>query len=213
MVIKGYLLKGALFLIVLAVSIRADLTHRQIERAYYKSYEMEHQKKDYRGAVEAMKPVLKAFPNGYTVNFRMGWLSYLDSEYDYALQYYRKALAIYPASVEVLNCISLIHVARKEWGKVEEVNQRIIKIDHFNQTANYWYAYALKMRRRYSQAEKVCRKMLVVFPTSVKFLQELAEILYLNNKTEEAHSVFLSVIILDPFNEKATKYLKKFSEK
>jgi len=191
-------------------SLSDDVPYRIIEKAYYDSYTFE-QAKNYTAAMNAMSPVLTRYENGYTVNFRMGWLSYLNGKYADALRYYKKSLVVYPASIEVLNCVSLVYKAMDDWAKVEEQNYQILKIDYFNTTANYWYAVALKKRKKYEQAENVCRKMLTVFPTSVTFLLELGEILYNMKKKDEALSMFSSVKILDPQNNSAQKFIELIS--
>ena len=186
--------------------IAQDLPFADIEKAYTTSYALERAQK-YSDAMRALSPVLRAYENGYTINYRMGWLSYLNGNYADALRYYKRSLAVYPASIEVLNCVSLVYKEQNDWVKVEEQNYQILKIDYFNTTANYWYAVALKTRRKYDLAEKVCRKMLTVFPSSVWFLQELAETLYFKKQYKESLELFSSVHILDPTNEAAKKYL------
>jgi tetratricopeptide (TPR) repeat protein len=201
-----------LFALVFAVvGSSAELPHEQIAQAYYASYEHE-KSQNYTEAIKAMDPVYQAYPKGYTVNYRLGWLTYLNGNFANALVYYKTALSIYPASVEVMNCISLVHKARMEWTKVETQNYSIIKIDYFNQTANYWYAYALRQQKKFDQAENVCRKMLTVFPTSVLFLNELGEVLVCKKEMAKATEIFSSVTILDPGNETAKKYMNSLTD-
>jgi tetratricopeptide (TPR) repeat protein len=183
-----------------------ELSNEEIQNAYYYSYSLE-KIQDYYGAAHALLPVFNTYPKGYTVNYRMGWLYYLNGNFADALNYLKTALTIYPASVEVMNCISLVYKARLEWAKVETQNFAIIKIDYFNQTANYWYAYALIMQKKYDIAEKVCRKMLTVFPTSVLFLNELGELLYYKKDFTQALTMFNSSLILQPDDAYATKFI------
>lgn len=203
----------AVFLLtIVTAEIFSDLLSSEaVEEAYYKSYELE-QSQNYSRAIQVLSPVLSAYPNGYTVNFRIGWLLYLNGNYADALKRYKKALAVYPASIEVMNCISLVHKARNDWARVEEQNYQIIKIDPFNATANYWFAVALRYQKKYDLAEKTCRKMLSAFPTSVWFLQELGENLYSKKRIKECREVFASLRILDPTNETAKMYLELLTE-
>jgi len=188
------------------------LTQNEVQKAYYDSYLCE-KSQDYVCAMKALYPILSGYQSGYTINFRMGWLSYLNGNYADALRFYKRALKIYPASIEVLDCISLVHKARNDWAKVEEQNFQIIKIDYFNQTANYWYAVALRERKKHDLAEKVCRKMLTLFPTSVWFLQELGQDLYFMKDYKQARAIFQSVGVLEPGNETAKKYLNLLHNK
>jgi tetratricopeptide (TPR) repeat protein len=201
-----------LFLFYNSDSFAAELSNDEIQKAYYSSYALE-KSQDYLGAIRALKPVFTTYPKGYTVNFRTGWLYYLNGNFADALNYYKAALTIYPASVEVMNSISLVYKARLEWSKVETQNFAVIKIDYFNQTANYWYAYALIMQKKYDIAEKVCRKMLTVFPTSVLFLNELGELLYYKNDITQALEMFNSSLILQPDDAYATKFVNLILKK
>jgi tetratricopeptide (TPR) repeat protein len=193
-------------------ALSVELSNDEIQKAYYSSYSLE-KSQDYLGSIRALQPVFQTYPKGYTVNFRIGWLYYLNGNYADALNYYKTALTIYPASVEVMNCISLVYKARLEWSKVETQNFAIIKIDYFNQTANYWYAYALIMQKKYDIAEKVCRKMLTVFPTSVLFLNELGELLYYKRDLTQALTMFNSSIILQPDDAYAAKFINMILKK
>lgn len=195
---------------LLAISIFAgEMSFVDIQTCYYKSYKYETAEK-YGKAVDAMKDVFTNYPNTYTVNFRLGWLYYLDGKYANALDHLETALLIYPSSLEVLNTINLLYVAREDWTKVEEQSAQVLQIDYYNEYANYWYSYGLKMLKKYDLAIKIDRKMLIVFPTSVTFLQELAENLFLSDKKEESRQIFETIIILDPSNAVAVTYLEKF---
>lgn len=201
--------------IILLISVTgtlAELSPEKINEAYHQSYTLE-KAQNYLKAIEVLTPVIKSYPNGYTINYRMGWLTYLQGNYANALNYYRKALAVYPASVEVLNCISLVHKARLDWKKVEEENYKILKIDYFNLTANYWYIEALQIQKKYEQAEKVCHKVLAVYPTAVNFLYLLGVNCYQLGKKDEARSYFGSVYTLDPYNVGAKEYLELLIDK
>jgi tetratricopeptide (TPR) repeat protein len=193
-------------LFISSYTLATEISTENIKQAYHNSYTLE-KAQDYLGAINSLLPVLKAYPLGYTINYRLGWLTYLNGNFADALRYYKVALSIYPASIEIMSSISLVYKTRLEWSKVEAQNYSIIKIDYFNTTANFWYAYALKMQKKYDIAEKVCRKMLTVLPTSVTFLNELGEIRYYRKDKDEALSIFSSCVILDPYNENAKKFI------
>ena len=192
--------------------VLSELSPVEINEAYHQSYTLE-KAQNYLKAIEVLTPVIKSYPNGYTINFRMGWLTYLNGNYANALKYYRKALAVYPASIEVLGSISLVYKARLDWKKVEEENYKILKIDYFNLTANYWYIKALQVQKKYDQAEKVCHKVLSVYPTAVNFLYLLGENCYYMGRKDDALSYFGSVYTLDPYNIGAKEYLELMTNK
>ena len=196
------------FLLSLKI-VAEDMLFTDIQTCYYKSYKYESSEK-YSKAIEALADVFANFPNTYTENYRLGWLYYLDGKFANAVEHLKSALLIYPSSLEVLNTINLIYAAREDWEKVEEQSAQILQIDYYNEYANYWYSYSLKMLEKYELAIKINRKMLTVFPTSVTFLQELAVNLFLNDEKEESKQIFETLIILDPTNTTATSYLENF---
>lgn len=185
-----------------------DLPYGKIASCYYKSYGHEQHHR-YRRAIQDLKPVYEAYPNTYTVNYRMGWLYYLNKNYRRALRHLNKALSILPHSLEVKNTITLVDAARHDWRRVEEESRRVIQTDPYNFTANYWYSRSLRMRHRYGSAIKVDRKMLAVFPTSASFLQELGINLFADHKQKESAAVFYDLKLLSPGNPTADTYLKK----
>jgi tetratricopeptide (TPR) repeat protein len=123
-----------------------------------------------------------------------------------------KSLRYYPSSVEALNVINLIYVARGEWFKVETQSFKIMQIDYYNYYANYWLVIAFKNQAKYEFAVKASRKMLTIFPSNVTFLAELAASLYLNGEMNESKSLFDNVTVLDPNNETAKYYLKLYKK-
>jgi len=196
--------------VMLVMNIAAEeMSFTAIQTCYYKSYKYENSEK-YSKSIDALKEVFANYPNTYTVNYRLGWLYYMDGKFANASEHLESALLIYPYSIEVLNTINLLYAAREEWEKVEEHSAQILQIDYYNDYANYWYSYSLKMQQKYNLAIKVDRKMLSIYPTSVTHLQELAENLFLNGEKEESMQIFETLIILDPTNTTATTYLEKF---
>ncbi|MBT3168264.1 MAG: hypothetical protein HN952_06900 [Candidatus Cloacimonetes bacterium] len=192
--------------------IAKELNFTEIKEAYTKSYEYETLEK-YDYAIKSLNKVQKNYADEYTINYRLGWLHYLHGKYSNALEYLGKALVVNSYSVEALNTKNLVHIAQKEWQKSEELSAKIIEIDYYNVSANYWYSYSLKMQKKYDLAIKIDRKMLVIFPTSAIFLQELAENLNLNNKSEESYLIFSGLLILDPTNQSAIAFFENLEKK
>jgi tetratricopeptide (TPR) repeat protein len=193
----AFLILAVCILLSGTIVFAADLPWSEVAAGYYRSYEHEQQKQ-YGEAIRDLEAVQKTYPNTYTVNYRIGWLYYLDKNNSKAMEHLKKALVISPNSVEVMNTITLVHVAEADWHKVEEQSLRVLKADYYNLTGNYWYSHSLKMQKKYNYAIKVDRKMLSVYPTSTVFLQELGENLLLDNKKEESAAVFSSLKVLIP---------------
>ncbi len=199
---------GLLWLIILLWTSGAmALDYEEIKRAYELSYQFER-RGEYTKAREALWPIYEHFPRGYTVNLRLGWLFYLEGRYRNAIKHYETAVSVAPKAVEPLLGLSLPYLARRDWQRVEELMYRVLKIDFYNYYGNLRLAIALRNQKKYRQAEAVCRKMLTLYPTDVSFLVELALNLYALGHRQEARTILEDVLILDPGNRIAPRYLR-----
>jgi len=204
------MLKSIMLVLILTLSISIyskDLTFKEIQKAYSKSYNFETLEK-YDEAILNLRPIIENYPNAYTVNYRLGWLYYLNGKFTNSLTHLKKASLVYPSSVEVINTVTLVFVARMEWDKVISNASEAITIDYYNYYANYWYSVALKVQKKYDLAIKIDRKMLTILPVSTLFLAELGENLVLSGATTEGQQVLESVLVIEPLNSVALKYLK-----
>ncbi|MBN1968519.1 MAG: hypothetical protein JXR48_07795 [Candidatus Delongbacteria bacterium] len=196
-----------IIILTLIFSLMADeMSNDAIKSCYSESYKFE-KAQNYTEAIRAMMDVYNSYPNTYTVNYRLGWLFYLNGNYANAKKHLNASLLVNPSSVEVMNTIALVYAAQEEWLALEELTLQVMKIDYYNHYANYWNVYSLKMQKKYDLGEKAARKMLAIVPASITFLSELGEIMYFSEKYEDSYSLFNSVIILDPYNQAAKYYL------
>jgi len=203
---KGLIILTLLF-IGIWTSFSYSLSYKTIAECYYNSYKYE-KKQDYTQAIKSLMPVYKAYPRGYTVNLRLGWLYYLKGNYANSEYHYKKALQANSYSIEAMLGLSLPLMAQGRWQEVEKVMLNVLKIDYYNYYGNLRYCLALLKQNKYKIAEKVARKMLFIYPTDVNFLNYLGISLYKEGKKAYARSIFESVLILSPNNEIAKKYLK-----
>ncbi len=201
----------ALLFFLLLTSSAFALDYDEIKASYYRSYLYERSG-DYQDAIKALMPVYKSFPNGYTVNLRLGWLYYLEKKYANSEFHYKKALQAVPSSVEAMLGLTLPYIAQGKWSDTEALCYRILKIDYYNYYGNLRLSYAFRKEGKYALSEAVDRKMLSIYPTDVNFLLELALSLYHQGKNSYAESLFKDILILDPENTLAKEYLKELSK-
>ena len=195
----------------LAIPVSAfSLTYTEIKEAYQRSYIYE-KSGDYTDAIKALMPVYKSYPNGYTVNLRLGWLYYLAGRYADSEYHYKKALQAIPTSVEAVLGLMLPLMAQDRWSQVESLAYRILKTDYYNYYGNLRLSIALRHEKKFTMAEAVDRKMLTLYPTDVNFLNELALSLLGEGKKLYAKTIFENVLILDPENVVAKEYLEELT--
>jgi len=183
------------------------LNYKQIKEAYYRSY-MYEKVRDYENAIRALLPVYEAYPNGYTINLRLGWLYYLWGKYKNSEFHYRKAVKISPSSVEAKLGLSLPLKAQNRWSEVEELMYEILKEDYYNYYGNLYLCQTLEAQRKYDLVRIIAEKMLYLYPIDVNFLVYLAKAYFHTDEKQKAMRIFKDVIILDPENTEAKKYLR-----
>ena len=173
---------------------------------YQRSFEHERAE-NYQDAIRALAPVYEAYPNGYTVNLRMGWLFYLNGNFNNAVAHYEVATSAAPVALEPKLGKMLPLLAQGRWSEAEAVAYQVVSVDHYNYYGNLRLAVALRMQGKLEASYQITLKMATAYPTDVMFLVELAQVNDARGDTEEAARLFEEVLILDPENEVARRYL------
>ncbi len=198
----------AFIVLILTLSLTVSaLDQKEIQEAYYKSYNYEKMD-NYTDAIKALMPVLQDYPDGYTVNLRLAWLYYLNQNYANSIEHYNKAIQISPYSLEAKVGKLLPLLAQEKYDDVETEAFLILNTDYYNYYANLRLVFALRMQQKFEVAEKIALKMLTVYPIDVSFLTEYALTKYGQGNKDEALRVFGDILILDPENVTAKAYLQ-----
>ena len=74
-------MRHLILLLSLPIELALSLSYERIKKDYYKSFVYE-KLGDYKNPIRVLMEVYKAYPNGYTVNLRLGWLYYLLGNYE-----------------------------------------------------------------------------------------------------------------------------------
>jgi tetratricopeptide (TPR) repeat protein len=179
-----------------------------IAGAYARSFGYERTQA-YDDAIRALAPVYDAYPNGYTVNLRMGWLFYLNGNYSNAVAHYEVAEAAAPSALEPKLGRLLPLLAQERWAEAEALGYQVVSVDHYSYYGNLRLAVALRMQGKVDAAYQVALKMLTAYPTDILYLVELARTVDARGDPDEARRLFGEVLILDPENEAARRYLAR----
>ncbi len=183
-----------------------------IATAYHRSLANEGLQK-YDEAIRALEPVREAYPEGYTVNLRLGWLHYLAGHHANAISHYRKAIAVVPGNLEARLGLLLPLLAQKRYAEAEQVAGQVLRSDFYNYYGNLRLILALRGQGKHEAARKVAQRMLALYPADVALLQQLAlSEAALGRKTEAAR-LFRSIYTLDPDNPVARDYLGMTGDK
>ncbi len=178
-----------------------------IAGSYKRSFDYERVE-DYQNAIRALAPVYEAYPNGYTVNLRMGWLFYLNGNYNNAAAHYDVATRVMPMAIEPKLGWLLPLLAQGRWSEAETLAYQVVSVDHYNYYGNLRLAIALRMQGKVDAAYQIAMKMAIAYPTDILHLVELAQIHDARGDKDEARRLFGEILILDPENETARKYVE-----
>jgi len=196
-------MRGIISILLILSVFSYALDYEKIKDAYYRSYQYE-KVGDFENAVKSIMIVYKEYPEGYTVNLRLGWLYYLNKNY-----HYEKALKVIPSSVEAKLGYTLPLLAQGKYTDVEKICYQILNTDFYNYYGNLRLSFVLRMQKKYDMAVKVINKMLSLYPTDINFLTELALVRFYQGDKKQAEYLFKDILILDPENVTAKEYLKK----
>ncbi len=182
-----------------AASAPTGLSDEQIRQAYLNSYRYE-KSQNYADSIKAISAVVTAYPQGYTVNLRLGWLYYLNGDYANSRQHYLVTIKVAPNSIEAKLGYTLPLMAQERHESTESVCRQILMVDSSNFLANLRLAYSLRMQKKFEVVEEVVVRMLGVYPTNVSLLTELGLTRVAQGRPVEAKSIFKDILILDPEN-------------
>ena len=188
-----------------------SLTYKEIKAAYQKSYLYE-KIGNYKDAIRVLMLVYEAYPNGYTVNLRLGWLYYLWGKYKNSEFHYTKAVKAIPSSVEAKLGLTLPLMAQEKWSETERVIYQILTVDYYNYYGNLRLCLVLEKEKKYNLQKQVALKMLSIYPTSVPFLLCLSKSYYHLGDLTKAKNLLKDVLILDPENVEAKALLQKLEK-
>jgi len=175
-----------------------------VREALKKSYDSEYQLK-YQKAIEDLQGVYE--PTSYELNLRIAWLSYKVGKYTESVNYYKKAIAKMPLSIEAKLGIVYPLGALEKWDQVVDNYLAIVKIDGFNATANYRLALIYYNRGDYGNSWKCLQKYVNLYPFDYDGNSLAGWIKYSVGKKEEAFVFFKKALMVNPYDTSFNKVL------
>jgi tetratricopeptide (TPR) repeat protein len=161
----------------------------------------------YTEAIKVLAPLYQKYANGYNLNLRLGWLFFLNKNYQNSNNYYKKAIRIKPYSIEAKLGLLKIYLYTEDYDKAQILSSEILKQDFYNYYANLYAIKMLLLTKKYSIAKKHIEKMLNIYPTDISFLVQLS-VIYKHNKNPLLQELYRDILILDPNNVYVNKLIK-----
>ena len=175
-----------------------------VREALKKSYDSEYQLK-YQKAIEDLQGVYE--PTSYELNLRIAWLSYKVGKYTESVNYFKKAIAKMPLSIEAKLGVVYPLGALEKWDQVVDNYLAIVKIDGFNATANYRLALIYYNRGDYGNSWKYLQKYVNLYPFDYDGNSLAGWIKYSVGKKEEAFVFFKKALMVNPYDISFNKVL------
>lgn len=170
------------------------------QEAFNNSYTFEYNG-EYTKAVEAIK---KGYDEkSYGINLRAGWLNYEAGLYIESQNYYKKAIALKPNSIEAKLGYIYPATALGNMDQVIEQYKKILEIDPQNSTANYKIGLIFYDRKDFQSAYNYFEKVVNLYPFGYDALLMYAWSNYQLGKKKEAKILFKNTLLLSPYNQSA----------
>lgn len=184
-------------------------TNAVLQKAFRNSYNDESGK-NYAQAISDIMPYYS--DDNYEINIRLGWLHYLNKNYNASQNYYTKAINLRPSSIEakfgVVKPLSFL----QSWDKVLDQYLAILKIDPQNTQANYWAGVIYYNRKQYPAAIKCFKTVATLYPYDYDGNHMLAWSSLMAGKKAEAKEYFEKALLIKPGDDSSTDGLSRASK-
>lgn len=197
-------MKRCLILFALFLGYLVQVNAQNLSNAFSKSYQYETNA-DYKSAVHVLKEVYG--DGSYELNMRLGWLHYklaLNSE---SMNYYAKAIAQMPYSIEAKLGYVNAAAAAGMWDRVTEQYLKILAIDPQNSLVNYRLGLVYYNKKDYKTAFKYFEKVVNLYPFDYDSSLMFAWTNYQLGKYREAKILFNKVLLIAPGDKSASEGL------
>lgn len=196
-------LKKILFVTLMALFSLNNTIYSQevsMQEAFNNSYILEYNG-EYMKAVEAIN---KGYDQkSYGANLRAGWLNYEAGLYIESQNYYKKAIALKPNSIEAK--LGYIYPS-KALGNMDQViaqYKKILETDPQNSTANYQMGLIFYDKKDFQSAYKYFEKVVNLYPFGYDALLMYAWSNFQLGKNKEAKILFKNALLLSPYSQSA----------
>ena len=196
-------MKKTTFLLLLFGMIGSGFAQNR-EEAYLKSYTNEKAYK-YADAIVDIKSVYDT--KKYEDNLRLGYLTYLNKQYNESESYYNKAIGLMPYSIEAKLGLVLPLTQLGNWTGIKTQYLEILKIDPKNTTVNYDLGYIYYNAKDYANALTCFEKAVNLYPFSYYSVLMDAWCNLKLGKYTQASILFNKVLLISPGDASAKEGL------
>ncbi|WP_158618544.1 lipopolysaccharide assembly protein LapB [Legionella sp. km535] len=173
-----------------------------------KSFSLE-QNKHYLDAAKVLEPMLNTTPKNEFLLLRLGWLYYLQTEYNTSISYYKKALELNSDSIDARLGLTLPLLAQQRWKEAALYAKEVIKISAWDYNANVRLMTSESALLQWEILEPHAAEMAKRYPSDPTVYIFLARAQAWQGKKTLAIKNYQLVLERSPDNQEALDYLKK----
>lgn len=176
------------------------------EDPWQQSYSLEA-KLDYAGAAMVLQPILKDNSKHEFALTRYAWLSYLQKEYNVSKDYYEKALAINPQSLDAQLGITLPLMAQGRWQEASNYAKKTLKIAPYQYYAHIRLMACEEALLEWNALLDHADKISHYYPADATILVYKARAASVKGKATIAVETYKAVLERSPGHLEAIRYL------
>ncbi|MFA6403737.1 MAG: tetratricopeptide repeat protein [Salinivirgaceae bacterium] len=189
---------------IFATIVANSQDYNKLAAAFSDSYAKEKVGK-YGDAANSLKAYYDA--NSYEINLRLGWLTYLQGQFNESLGYYNKAIEIMPYAIEPRFGLALPASSLGNWDMVIDQYNKILAIDPNNTVTLYRMGLISYDRKDYKKAYEYFEKVVNLYPFDYQSLLMFAWSNLKVGKTREAKIYFYKTLLYSPDDASAKEGL------
>lgn len=175
--------------------------------AFNKSIDYENAKQ-YSKAISELTTIYEKNKSDYLINLRLGWLYYLNGEYEKSKRYYEAAINLKKNSTEALLGLTYPLSKLEEWTTIESTYSKILKLDANNYSANLYLGQIYLGKGEYSKAQTLLERVSNYNPSEYEPMQSLAWVYYYLGRTQQARDLFTNILMISKNDSLATLGIK-----
>ena len=160
---------------------------------------------------KAIKVLVKANVSGEYALLRYAYLNYLQGNYNTAINKYKQAIKLDPASIDAKLGVTLPLLAQKRWRQVKKYTLQILQQSHWNYTAHLRLMMAEQGMRSWDDLVTHAKQLAKVYPAAATPLVYLARAYAWKGKVRNAVTIYRKVLKRIPDHIEATQYIAKNS--